>query len=42
MLYPNSGANMWDVGPGSVMILALGGYVAGINGKVYQYQREED
>lgn len=33
---------MWDVGPGSVMILALGGYVAGINGHVYQYGRGED
>jgi len=39
MLYPNAGANMWDVGPGTVIMKALGGYVAGINGTEYSYGR---
>ena len=42
MLYPNAGANMWDVGPGTVMIKALGGFVAGVNGTDYTYGRQED
>lgn len=37
LIYPNVGTSLWDVGPGTVMIQALGGHVSGIRGEQYPY-----
>lgn len=41
-IYSTGGASRWDIGPGTVMIRALGGHVSGIRGEQYEYFNEGD
>ena len=41
-IYSTGGASRWDIGPGTVLIQALGGHVTNLLGEEYEYKTEGD